>query len=68
LAELVRDIVGFSGNIRWNTEKPDGTPRKLMDVSRIHRFGWKHRIDLRSGIEAVYEEFQQYELSQLRAK
>lgn len=68
LAELVRDIVGFSGQIRWNTEKPDGTPRKLMDVSRIHRFGWKHRIDLRSGIEAVYEEFQQYELSQLRAK
>jgi GDP-L-fucose synthase len=68
LAELVRDIVGFSGQIRWNTEKPDGTPRKLMDVSRIHRFGWKHRIDLRTGIAAVYEEFQQYELSQLRAK
>ena len=68
LAELVRDIVGFSGQIRWNTEKPDGTPRKLMDVSRIHRFGWKHRIDLRYGIAAVYEEFQQYELSQLRAK
>jgi GDP-L-fucose synthase len=68
LAELVRDIVGFSGQIRWNTEKPDGTPRKLMDVSRIHRFGWKHRIDLRNGIAAVYQEFQQYELSQLRAK
>jgi GDP-L-fucose synthase len=68
LAELVRDIVGFSGQIRWNTEKPDGTPRKLMDVSRIHRFGWKHRIDLRNGIAVVYEEFQQYELSQLRAK
>jgi len=68
LAELVCDIVGFSGQIRWNTEKPDGTPRKLMDVSRIHRFGWKHRIDLRNGIAAVYEEFQQYELSQLRAK
>ena len=68
LAELVRDIVGFSGQIRWNTEKPDGTPRKLMDVSRIHRFGWKHSIDLRNGIAAVYQEFQQYELSQLRAK
>jgi GDP-L-fucose synthase len=68
LAELVRDIVGFSGQIRWNTEKPDGTPRKLMDVSRIHRFGWKHRIDLRNGIAAVYQEFQHYELSQLRAK
>jgi GDP-L-fucose synthase len=68
LAELVQDIVGFSGQIRWNTEKPDGTPRKLMDVSRIHRFGWKHRIDLRNGIAAVYQEFQQYELSQLRAK
>jgi nucleoside-diphosphate-sugar epimerase len=39
-----------------------------MDVSRIHRFGWKHRIDLRNGIAAVYQEFQQYELSQLRAK
>ena len=68
LAELVRDIVGFSGQIRWNTEKPDGTPRKLMDVSRIHRFGWKHCIDLRNGVAAVYQEFQQYELSQLRAK
>lgn len=68
LAEMVRDIVGFEGTIRWNTDKPDGTPRKLMDVSRIESFGWKHRINLRDGITAVYADFKQKELSELRAK
>jgi GDP-L-fucose synthase len=68
LAEMVKGIIGFEGNIRWNTEKPDGTPRKLMDVSRIHASGWKHRISLHEGISAVYEDFKTKEPTELRAK
>jgi GDP-L-fucose synthase len=55
LAELIQGIVGYAGNIRWNTNKPDGTPRKLMDVSKINSFGWKASIDLPTGIKMVYE-------------
>lgn len=55
LAELIQGIVGYTGNIRWNTDKPDGTPRKLMDVSKINSFGWKAGIDLPTGIKMVYE-------------
>jgi len=54
---MIKGIVGFTGDLKWNTEKPDGTPRKLMDVSRLHNMGWKHRIELREGITAVYAEF-----------
>jgi GDP-L-fucose synthase len=68
LAEMVKEITGFQGNIRWNTDKPDGTPRKLMDVSRINTAGWKHRIDLFDGISSVYEDFKTKELAELRAK
>jgi GDP-L-fucose synthase len=68
LAEMVKGITGFKGDIRWNTEKPDGTPRKLMDVSRINATGWKHRIELREGVAAVYEDFKTKELTELRAK
>jgi GDP-L-fucose synthase len=68
LAELVQKIVGFEGSIHWNTDKPDGTPRKLMDVSRIERFGWRHAILLEEGIRSVYEDFKMKELSELRAK
>lgn len=57
LAKLVSDIVGYTGEIKLNTARPDGTPRKLMDVSRLHALGWKHRIGLREGISAVYEEY-----------
>jgi GDP-L-fucose synthase len=57
LAEMIAEIVGFEGQIVWDTSKPDGTPRKLMDVSRIESFGWKHRIDLRAGISEVYEDY-----------
>ncbi len=63
LAELIKDIVGFTGELVWNTDKPDGTPRKLMDVSRLHNMGWKHRIGLREGIGAVYAEFAKSELA-----
>ncbi len=57
LAELVAKIVGYKGNIIWNTEKPDGTPRKLMDSSRLHAFGWSHKIELEEGILLAYQDF-----------
>ncbi|MBK6775890.1 MAG: GDP-L-fucose synthase [Flavobacteriales bacterium] len=63
LAEMIKDIVGYTGELKWNTEKPDGTPRKLMDVSRLHNLGWKHRIGLREGITAVYAEFAKSEMA-----
>jgi GDP-L-fucose synthase len=68
LAEMIQGIVGFDGEINWNTDKPDGTPRKLMDVSRIHSFGWKHRIQLQQGVESVYADFITKEITELRAK
>lgn len=55
LALLIRDIVGFKGEIVFDTTKPDGTPRKLMDVSRLTKMGWSPKIDLRSGLKKVYE-------------
>lgn len=58
LAESIQKVVGFTGNINWNTDKPDGTPRKLMDVSKLHNLGWKHNIDLLDGLELVYADFQ----------
>ncbi len=54
LAELVKDVVGFQGGIRFDRARPDGTPRKLLDVSRLTGRGWKARIPLRAGIEATY--------------
>ena len=55
LAELVQEIVGFDGKVIWDESKPDGTPRKLVDVTRIHGLGWHAEIDLPNGIEQVYE-------------
>ncbi|WP_304231816.1 GDP-L-fucose synthase [Jiulongibacter sediminis] len=57
LAETIQKTVGYEGKINWNTDKPDGTPRKLMDVSKLNGLGWKHTIDLKEGIEKVYEDF-----------
>ncbi len=57
LAELVKETVGFEGELRWNTDKPDGTPRKLMDVSRLHTLGWQHQTDLKTGITSTYQDF-----------
>ena len=57
LAETVKEIVGFEGNLHWDTSKPDGTPRKLMDVSRLHAQGWKHKIALKEGIGLAYQDF-----------
>jgi nucleoside-diphosphate-sugar epimerase len=55
LAELIKDTVGFSGSIKWDSSKPDGTPRKLLDVSRITALGWKAQISLKEGIASTYE-------------
>ncbi len=63
LALLIKSIVGFEGELIFDSSKPDGTPRKLMDVSRLHKLGWKHKIDLKEGIERVYSEFKQSELA-----
>jgi GDP-L-fucose synthase len=57
LAELIREIVGYEGRIEWDTTKPDGTPRKLLDVSRIHALGWRSQTGLREGISSTYEWF-----------
>jgi GDP-L-fucose synthase len=57
LALLIKKIVGFEGEIIHDLTKPDGTPRKLMDVSKLHNFGWRHSIALEEGIRKVYEEF-----------
>lgn len=59
LALLIKDIVGFEGELKFDTSKPDGTPRKLMDVSKLHSYGWKHKIGLREGITSVYALYQQ---------
>jgi GDP-L-fucose synthase len=56
LAKLVKNIVGFEGEIITDTSKPDGTPRKLMDVSKLNALGWKATIRLEEGVKRVYEE------------
>ena len=56
LAELIKEVIGYTGNIEKDISKPDGTPRKLLDVSKIHSLGWKHKIDLKQGISLVYNE------------
>ena len=57
LADMVRRIVGFQGQIIWDKSKPDGTPRKLMDSSRLFALGWKPQVDLETGIRLAYEDF-----------
>ncbi len=57
LAETVQQNVGYQGKIRWDTTKPDGTPRKLLDVSRLHALGWMHKISLQRGIAETYQWF-----------
>lgn len=59
LAELIKETVGYEGEVHWNTDKPDGTPRKLMDVSKLHALGWKHKTDLTEGIKITYQDFLQ---------
>ena len=57
LAELICDVVGFDGELAWDTTKPDGTPRRLLDVTKLHTLGWKPAIPLRDGIARTYQWF-----------
>lgn len=57
LAETIQKIIGHEGEITWDTTKPDGTPRKLMDVTKMHNVGWKHKIKLQEGIQKTYHWF-----------
>lgn len=62
LVELIKEVVGFEGGIRYDTSKQDGTPRKLMDVTKLNGLGWKARISLKNGIERTYEWYIQSQL------
>ena len=57
LAEMIRETFGFDGEIKWYSNEPDGTPRKLLNVSRIRQLGWQSQIELQKGIQTVYQWF-----------
>ena len=59
LAELVKKTVGFNGDIVWNSDMPDGTPRKLADVSKLHSLGWTHKVELEEGVKLAYDWFKE---------
>ena len=55
LAELIKEVVGFKGELYFNENKPDGTMVKLTDVTKLHSLGWKHKVELEAGIKSIYE-------------
>jgi GDP-L-fucose synthase len=57
LVETIRKVVNYEGEVVWNTAMPDGTPRKLTDVSKIHSLGWKHKIELEEGVKLAFDWF-----------
>ena len=57
LALLIQEIVGFNGKLVFDSSKPDGTPRKLMDVTKLHSLGWKHQIELKEGLKLAYQDY-----------
>ncbi len=57
LAALIKETVGYEGAIVWDTTKPDGTPRKLLDVEKLHSLGWRHKVDLKQGLALTYQHF-----------
>jgi GDP-L-fucose synthase len=57
LADLIAEVVGYKGEIQWDTTKPDGTPRKLLGVSFLHSLGWKHKTSLKEGLNLAYKDF-----------
>ena len=57
LTELTAEVIGYKGKINWDPSKPDGTPRKLLDVSKLENLGWKYKTELRDGIRLAYEDF-----------
>jgi GDP-L-fucose synthase len=59
LAVLIKEITGFEGNLVFDTSKPDGTPRKLLDITKINNLGWRHKTRLKEGIQLVYNDFLQ---------
>ena len=59
LAEKIKKVVGYEGKIIWDITKPDGTPRKLLDVSKLHSLGWKHSVPLNEGIDSTYKWFKE---------
>ena len=63
LAMLIMKTTGYKGELKFNTSKPDGTPRKLLDVNKVHALGWQHKISLEEGIKMVYSEVQQMEFA-----
>lgn len=67
LAETVKRITGYTGKLEFDPERPDGTPRKLMDVSKLHAFGWKHRVELEDGIRMAYQDFKQKQIAGIEA-
>jgi GDP-L-fucose synthase len=65
LVEVIRNVVGYSGSVRWDTTQPDGTPRKLLDVSKLSRLGWRPRIGLEPGLRDTYDWFLEHQESLL---
>ena len=61
LTETIVDVVGYAGDVEWDTSKPNGTPRKLLNVDKIHKLGWKHKIGLREGIVSTYKWYMENE-------
>lgn len=59
LAEMIKEVIGFEGELKFNMDKPDGTPRKLLDVSKLESLGWKYKIELKNGIKSAYEWFRE---------
>jgi GDP-L-fucose synthase len=59
IAELIAETVGYGGAISWDSSKPDGTPQKLLDVSKLHKLGWRHATELREGLKIAYADFLQ---------
>ncbi|NCQ12397.1 MAG: GDP-L-fucose synthase, partial [Bacteroidetes bacterium] len=57
LAHIVKEVIGFEGKLEFDTTKPDGTPRKLLDVTKLHSLGWKHKTTMKEGIAIAYEDF-----------
>ncbi|EJO69608.1 GDP-L-fucose synthase family protein [Leptospira kirschneri] len=57
LAEVVKEVVGYQGLLTFDLTKPDGTPRKLLDVSKLHKMGWKHQVELKEGIRLAFEDY-----------
>ena len=60
LAEMIKEVIDFTGKIVWDSSKPDGTPRKLLDISALHNLGWQHNINLDEGLNLTYEWYKKY--------